>query len=191
LNYSRAYRIAGLIPVFGVGLSLVSCENDLTEIRIVTATDDTPDEIVNGLHTVYSDSGIVKYEIIATRTESYSRPERKTLFKNGFEVRFYKYQDSLVSRLTAEYAEMRQDHNKVIARNNIIFTNYERKKTLKTEELHWDQATRQFSTDKRFVVEGADIFATGIGMHCDEAFDDYQAHDAHVEYDIETKDTLQ
>ncbi len=162
----------------------------MSQIQVVTATDETPDEIINNLHTLYSDSGVVRYELTATRTETYSKPKHKTLFKNGFEVKFYKYRDSLVSCLTAEYAEMHRDESKVIIRNNIIFINYEKGKTLKTEELFWYQTTRRISTDKRFVVVGKDMYATGVGMDCDEAFDDYTAHDAYVEYDMDEKDSL-
>ena len=61
-----------------------SCENDLETITTVTTTDDTPSEVVNEMHTLYSDSGVVIYEIIAQRMEKFEEPEEKTIFKDGF-----------------------------------------------------------------------------------------------------------
>jgi len=69
-----------------------SCVNYLDEVRTVTATDSTPDEVVNTMHTLYSDSGIVNFEIIASRMEKYT-DQNLTVFKNGFEVNFFKGKD--------------------------------------------------------------------------------------------------
>ena len=55
-------------------LTIISCENDLDHVTRVTVVDNTPDQITNNLHTIYSDSGIVEYEIIASRMEMFEKP---------------------------------------------------------------------------------------------------------------------
>ena len=40
---------------------LFSCENDLGAIKIVTTSPEMADEVVNDMHTLYSDSGVVVY----------------------------------------------------------------------------------------------------------------------------------
>ncbi len=167
---------------------LFSCENDLETITTVTATDETPSEIVNDMHTLYSDSGVVVYEIIATRMEKFNIPEAKTIFKNGIQVNFFKEKDSIVSTLTADYAEIRENENLIVARNNVIFTNFDKKQTLKTEELFWDQKAKRVKTDKRFYVKGEDSEVWGYGLDTDENFTNYNAHKVSVETVI--KDTL-
>lgn len=176
-----------------MGMFVFSCENDLNEVKVITETDDMPDEIMNDFHLMYSDSGIVRFEIFSVRTENYSLPKKKTLFKSGFEVRFYKKKDSLVSVLTAEYGELHKDENKVIARNNVIFTNFEKKQKLKTEELFWDQARKRAYTDKRFEIFGDGMYGHGKGLTCDETFSDYETNDSYFEYEVEREenDTLQ
>ena len=161
----------------------------MSKIKVVTATDETPDQIINDMHTIFSDSGIVKYEMIVSRAEEYSYPVQKTLFKGGFKVNFFKGKDSLVSTLSAEFAEMRKDENLIIARNNVIFTNFENKKTLKTEELFWDQQMKRVRTDKRFEIVGEDSRVTGIGVDSDQTFSDYEMHKVTGEYTV--KDTVQ
>ncbi len=170
---------------------LFSCENDLETIQQVTATDKTPNEVVKGMHTLYSDSGVVVYEIIATRMEKYGEPQNKTIFKDGFQVNFFKGKDSIISKLTADYAEIRDKENIIIARNNVIFTNFEKKQTLNTEELFWDKAAKRVRTDKQFTIVGEDTKVLGYGLDTDQNFSDYNAHEVTVTRVIKDKDTLQ
>ena len=164
-----------------------SCENDLEQVKIVTATDSTPDEIVNNMHTIYSDSGIVKFEIKATRMEKFSGEKEVTIFKDGFEVNFFKGRDVIESKLTAEYGEMRTTEKKIIARNNVIFTNYIEDQTLKTEELTWLQATKRITTDKYYHLNDRKekYQAWGTGFEADETFTTYKTHDAGLQKEID------
>lgn len=168
--------------MFFCGL-FMSCENDLEDVRTITSTVETPDEIVNNMHSLYSDSGIVKYEIIATRMEKYNATNT-TIFKDGFEVNFYKGKDSIEAHLEADYGEMKQNEKLIIARNNVIFTNYTENQTLKTEELIWLQSAKRVSTTKPFQVFGENYYATGIGLDSDETFSDYVMHKVKVEKNL-------
>lgn len=161
----------------------VSCENDLGKIQRVTATDDTPSEIVNGLRMMFSDSGSVKFEINANRMERYTGDDERQLFKNDFTINFFGGRDHKVATLSAEYGELRERKKAFLARNNVIFTNYEKGQTLRTEELFWDQAKKRIRTDKYFEIEDADgYWAKGYGMECDETFNDYKMHNVTAEY---------
>lgn len=183
------YKIYKSILAFSLVGVLFSCENDLETIKTVTATDETPDEIVNHMHTLYSDSGVVNYEIIATRVEKFGEPKDITVFKDGFTVNFYKAKDSIVSKLTADYGEMRDREKLIIAKNNVIFTNYDKNQTLKTEELYWDQKEKRVKTDKQFNIIGDKTEVWGYGLDTDENFTDYNAHKVRVETIIEN-DTI-
>ena len=165
---------------------LFSCENDLETINTITATDKTPTEVVTTFHTLYSDSGIVSHEIIAARMEKYNVPSEKTIFKNGFEVNFFGERDSITSKLTADYAEITDGGNMIIARNNVIFTNYKENQTLETEELFWDKTVKRIKTEKRFTVIGEKSTVMGYGLDTDETFTDYNMHKVAVEYKNDT-----
>ena len=151
---------------------LSSCENDLDHVKKVTATDETPDQITNDLHTLYSDSGIVQYEIIASRVEIFEQPNQKTIFKNGFEVNYFSKQGDIISKLQADYGEITGNDN-IIARNNVTFTNYEKNQTLKTEELFWDKKLKKIRTTKSFFVDSPTTEAKGVGLEADETFSNY------------------
>jgi LPS export ABC transporter protein LptC len=173
------------IPAMLMAGMFFSCENDLENIKQVTATDESPDQIINNIHTLYSDTGVVRFEIFATRMESFTQPVQKTLFKDGFQVNFYSGKDSIEATLTADFAEMREADHSFIARNKVIFTNFEKNQTLKTEELFWDQATKKIRTEKAFEVIGAKSYVSGYGLDANETFSDYTAHNVIAEYELE------
>ena len=85
---------------------------------------------------------------------SFSGDQDLTIFKDGFEVNFFKEKGVIEAHLEAEYGEMRPAEKLIIARNNVIFTNYVEDQTLKTEELTWFQATKRVVTEKQFEVFG-------------------------------------
>lgn len=166
------------VPLF------LACENDLEEVQIVTATDETPDEVVNNMHTIYSDSGVVKYEIIANRMEVFDE-KKTTIFKDGFQVNFFKSKDSIEAHLEAEYGEMREGDQLVLARNKVVFTNYSENQTLKTEELFWLQSAKKVQTEKRFEIFGENYYARGVGLESNETFSDYEMHNVTMEKKLE------
>ena len=151
----------------------VSCENDLENVKVVTATNETPDRILTDFHSYYSDSGIVRYEIIASKMEDFDEDSPKTVFKNGLTVKYYGKNSDLISTLSAEYAELKPLENMIVARNNVIFTNHEKQQTLKTEELFWDQRLKKIRTTKRFYVDSPNTKAEGTGLTADETFSNY------------------
>lgn len=170
------------IPASVLAGIFFSCENDLENVKLVTATNDSPDQIVTNVHSLYSDSGVVRFEIIATRMESFSQPEQKTIFKNGFQVNFFKSRDSIEATLTADYAEQMESSNSFFARSKVIFTNFDKNQTLKTEELYWDQATKRIRTDKAFEIIGEKSYISGYGMDANETFSNYNTHHVTAEW---------
>lgn len=166
-----------------------ACENDLDNVKKVTATDETPQQITAGLHTLYSDSGIVQYEIIANRVEVFEVPEQKTVFKNGFVVNYFSRDSKLVSKLKAEYGEIKSQTHVILARNNVIFTNYEKNQTLKTEELFWDQTSKKVRTTKNFFVESPTTYAKGVGLEADETFSNYTMSNFSLTYKDTTNES--
>jgi LPS export ABC transporter protein LptC len=161
------------IPAIVLAGMFVSCENDLQNVKVITASTETPDRILTDFHSYYSDSGIVRYEIIAAKMEDYSNDNPMTIFNNGLTVKYYSKQSELISTLSAEYAELKPLQNIIIARNNVIFTNHEKQQTLKTEELFWDQRMRKIRTTKKFFVESPNTTAEGTGLIADETFSTY------------------
>ncbi len=183
MKYLNQYKIINIPATLVAGifvlltLAITSCENDLDHVKRVTATDQTPDQITNDLHTFCSDSGIVEYEIIASRMEAYQTPDQKTYFKNGVEFNYFSKTGEIISKLTADYCEIIEKEHLIVCKNNVTFTNYEKQQTLKTEELFWDQKYKKVRTTKSFFVDSPTTEAKGVGLEADETFSTYVMHD--------------
>jgi len=160
----------------------VSCENDLESVRVVTATSDTPERILTDFHSYYSDSGIVRYEIIGKKMEDFNQNGQITIFKDGIIANYYSENSEIISTLTAEYAEYKPMDNIIIAKNNVIFTNHKKKQILKTEELFWDKRIRKIRTPKPFFIETPNTIANGVGLTADETFSTYEMSDFSLTY---------
>lgn len=180
ISYIPTTFVVGMFVLLIVGLT--SCENDLDHVKRITATDQTPDQITNDLHTFYSDSGIVEYEIIASRMEAFQSPNQKTYFKNGFELNYFNKSGEIISKLTAEYCEIIEKENLVVCKNNVTFTNYENQQTLKTEELFLDQKKKKVRTTKSFFIDSPTTEAKGIGLETDLTFSTYSMHNFSLIY---------
>jgi len=76
-----------------------SCENDLENIKLVTATDDSPDQIVNNVHTLYSDTGVVRFEIIGKPNGNFFCSEKRRSLKMVSRLIFLKAEIQLNLRL--------------------------------------------------------------------------------------------
>lgn len=187
MKSQKLYQLYFIPATFVVGMFFLGCENDLEEVRTVTATDETPDQVINDVHMLHSDSGYVEFELTASRMEQFFLKKKLTLFKDGFEVNFYKRDGRREAHLQADYGELKEDEGLIVARNQVIFTNFTQQKTLKTEELYWDQKRRRCHTDKAFEIIGPTIYGKGYGLDCDETFSDYLIHDGGVKYIDTTK----
>ena len=119
--------------------------------------------------------------------EMFEKPVQKTFFKNGFTVNYFSKAGNKISTLKANYAEIIENENLIVAKNNVIFTNYEKQQTLKTEELFWDQKLKKIRTTKNFFVDPPNTEAKGIGLIADETFSEYTMNDFSLTY----KDTTQ
>lgn len=120
---------------------LFSCENDLDEISQIDVPEDAPNEILEDLTLVFTDSGRVKVKLEASYVEKFGGDDPLTVFSDGLKLIFLDREGKPMSELTAEYGEIRERENKMVAKHNVVFENQEDGKKLETEELIWEQDT--------------------------------------------------
>lgn len=167
-----------LLPVIvSVTGSFFSCTNSMEEIMAVTLNDSLPDEYTEGLRTVYTEQGKAQIILNATKLERYYSPKNKTILQGPFEVVFYTETGEIESTLSAEYGEIIENENLMIAKKNVVFHNSRKEQTLETEELVWNQKTRQVNTDQPVLIKMRDGVWHGIGMTADETFSEYRISD--------------
>ena len=156
---------------------LFSCENDLKEIAQINVPEDAPNEVIEDLTLILTDSGKVKVKLEASYVEKFGGDNPITIFSDGLRLTFLDKSGKPMSELTAEYGEIREREDRMVAKHNVVFKDQEDGKMLKTEELVWDQKVKwkgkpgKVHTDKPVTFTSKDGVINGESLVTNESFD--------------------
>lgn len=155
---------------------LFSCVNDLDTIQKVTYDPKAPDETSTNLEVLYTDSGYTRVRIFAKLAETYTLPERVTKFKDGVEVDFYSDNGDVVSKLTALYGEVNFKTGLITVRDSVVLRNLEKKQTMETEQLFYNQNNDTISTQKYVICkrDGKGVIGRGHGLKTTRFFNYFE-----------------
>ncbi|HRC91801.1 MAG TPA: LPS export ABC transporter periplasmic protein LptC [Bacteroidia bacterium] len=162
------------IPVFFIiSLLMMSCENDIEQVKLVTGNVVEPIESAKGLEILYSDSGKVKVRISAGEMNRYLQPKPITEMPKGVKIDFFDDNLKVTSTLTSDYA-LRDDFNKNMeAKKNVEVVNVKGEK-LMTEYLKWDEKTGLISSPEFVKIITADEIIYGNGFESNQDFSRYK-----------------
>lgn len=163
-NIDRKILISSLIVFLSCLLILVvSCQRGERENATIGATD-VPDQQFSNFTTVESDSGIVRWRLVAPVARLYNA--RKLLAADKPRVEFYDKSGILTSILTAEKGEYNQVTHDLTALGKVVVTSQEGY-VLETESLVWvNGLSEMHSEDFVTFTRGNDVL-TGYGLRGD------------------------
>jgi LPS export ABC transporter protein LptC len=169
----KAKQLSNLfLPVVIAGMALITgCENDLKDIQKISASEvNKPIERYTDVDVIYSDSAKVKAHMTAPLMINYKVKKPYTEMPKGVKVTFYDNNLNVSSNIVADYA-IRHEQEKVIElRKNVVGTNV-KGDTFTSDELIWDENTRQIHSSKQVHVKMADGSITdGTSFTSDENF---------------------
>ncbi|HCA82767.1 MAG TPA: LPS export ABC transporter periplasmic protein LptC [Flavobacteriales bacterium] len=177
-----------LIPaLIGAGM-FFSCENDLQEVDRVARLGEIPQETMEEVRLVYTDSGETRAILETPLIHKFYQPRERMEFPNGLQLTFYQKGMKMESRLCSEYGILNQAERHLLVRNNVVFINFIRQDTLNTELLNWSQDSARVYTDKQVVVRGkTGVFTSRGGLQAGEAFDWYEFNGVAATYYYNSK----
>lgn len=164
-------RVAGLFALAAAALS--GCGSDRTPMApAVRQRDSMAVMTTHGVSKMISDSGVIKYKIVAEHWSVYDRtnPPRQT-FMNGIFMQKYDPAFRTEMYLTADTAycysqnlwELR-GRVEVRKKNGVVFN---------TDELFWDMGKHEVYSSKYMHVQTPDEELEGVGFRSDEELTDY------------------
>jgi LPS export ABC transporter protein LptC len=171
----KAKLFTGLILpllIAGAGL-LTGCENDLRDIQKISAAEvSKPVTSYTGVDVIYSDSAKVKAHMTAPLMMDYDSVKSPyTEMPKGVKVIFYGADMKENGTITANYAIYHKKEKSILLRNNVVGTNA-KGETFTSDELIWDQDTKQVRSSKLVHVRMADgSVADGTDFVSDENLD--------------------
>lgn len=164
--------IAMRILVFVLALTLLfGCSgNDLEQVNKIAEKHTWPLETGQDITINYTDSGKTKAFVKAALLERYATEDKNyTEMRKGLNVEFLDKTGKVESFLTAKYAIRYDNEKRMVARNDVVVMNLDGD-TLRTEELHWNEATQRISTQKQVTITTKDEVMWGDGLESDVAF---------------------
>ncbi|MFN8153900.1 MAG: LPS export ABC transporter periplasmic protein LptC [Bacteroidia bacterium] len=171
LFFNRRSRAFLFLVVFTFPFS--SCVNDPAEVARVTAKNNEPVEYINGLQTIYSDSGLVKVKVTAGEMKKMVSPAQVTELPKGLHIEFYNDQLKVESELTARYAIHYEAERKWVAKKDVVVVNRKGEK-LNTEKLVWDERKELLSSDEHVKITTAEEVIFGKGFEANQDFSHYK-----------------
>jgi LPS export ABC transporter protein LptC len=170
---TRAKQLSNLfLPLAMVGIALITgCENDLKDIQKISASEvNKPIERYTGVDVIYSDSARVKAHMTAPLMIIYKTKKPYTEMPNGVKVVFYDNNLHESSTIVADYAVRHDLEKRIELDKNVVGTNI-KGDTFTSDELIWDEDTKQIHSSKLVHVKMADGSITdGTGFTSDENF---------------------
>ncbi len=145
-------------------LILVSCKNDLEEIKALTNQKELPDVTVENLRSQYSINGHTQIILSTPVAYRYTNPKKEySVFPKGISLTFYDKHMNIHSSLRADYGIYYEKKNFAKARGNVILTNV-KGSILKTEELFLDEKEEKIYSIKPVnIVDKSGFEITGEG----------------------------
>ncbi len=163
-----------LASVLGYG-----CQNDIPPTaKEVTNRDSLPIMTTIGVSKLISDSGVIKYKIVAEQWTYYdmTKPPRQEFLKGIFLERLdSKFQPDLFISADTAYC---YNQNLWLLRGRVVFNNKAEGTVLHTEELYWDMGIHELYSRKYFVLTRPEDHVEGTGFRTDEGLTRYFITDA-------------
>lgn len=152
------------------GFGLLSCDNDLEEIRRVITNRDVSIEKARDVEILYSDSAVVRVRIKGPMMERQTaEPDPHERFPDGVFVDFFGPDGKVTSTLTAREGLRYETKGKVVVRDSVVWESIEQQR-LETEELIWDENTGRVFSNKFAVIRTPDEIIYGYGFEANQDF---------------------
>lgn len=153
-------------------LFVISCENDIAEVNEFMKKQTGIEEAVD-VNSYMSQDGVMKARLTAPYMLRYLADSPYVEFPKTLHVDFYNDSSRIESTLDALYARYREYENKVFLKDSVVVINLLKGDTLRTNELWWDQNTREFYTDKPVRIHQVDKTIYGRGLRAAQDFSSY------------------
>lgn len=152
--------------------ALVSCENNIDKVNLITATDKTPLQSEENATYTYSDSAKIKFVLKAPLLNTFGGKNPYQECPNGMNVNFYDDSGHVSSHINSDYAIRRENAKIMEADGNVVVVNKKGEK-LNTEQLFWDQVKHIIYTPKYVQIRTATEILYGDGLQSNEDFTHY------------------
>ncbi len=168
----RTYKITkSIVVLLGITV-LLSCENNIKEVKNLTSNKNMPLQQGENIEFVYTDSTIVQYKAYAPVFQEIMVNEEKiNEFMRGGKIISYKKDGTIDWTIKANYAKNYVAQQLWELRNNVVATS-NKGQVINTELMFWDQKKDSIYSNQyvRMTTEDGQILE-GINFHTNGSMD--------------------
>jgi LPS export ABC transporter protein LptC len=144
-----------------------SCVNDPEKVNAITDRESLPNQEVDSMEILYTDSARIKLKITAPKLIRYTDVEKPySEFPEGLLAEFYDDNEKIKSFVSSKYAKWNEADGLWELKEDVVSENYENGNHLNTEQLFWDQEKEFIYSDKFSIITNE----KGI-YHCKDGFE--------------------
>lgn len=156
--------------IFFITISLLACREGVDPSTLPKY--EGPINSALDIHIFYSDSAVLRSEIIASKQLEFSNGNLE--FPEGIAVQFFDVNGQLETTMRADRGFFLRDQNLYKGEGNVQVKNFPKDQKLQTEELFWNQSERKIYTDKFVTIQEKQTLFNGTGMEADDSFTNYR-----------------
>lgn len=161
--------------IIGVFMLLFACENDIEQVREISAKHDSATISAKMIEISYSAHGLQKVLMTAPKLERYAKGKKDVtlIFPDGMQIIFYDSVGNQASMLRAKYSIYYESDGIWEATNDVVAQN-EKGEQLNTEFLVWNQKDHTISSDQLVKMSTEDGIIYGDGFISDQQFSSWE-----------------
>lgn len=163
-----------------LGAVAAGCQKPTTEpkAKAPNAVEASADQVFYGLRHKVTNDGVRKADLFSDT--AYTRPNDPKVQLRGVRLSFFDANGAQNGTLTSRTGEYDTGGGEMVARGNAVLVMQGDKgpKTVRTEELHYDQRADRVWSDRQTTVEEAGRTVTSSSFQSDTRFQRIQGRDA-------------
>lgn len=173
--------------LLGVFVLFIACENDIEQVRELTAKQDSAIISIKNVEIQYTTRGLNKVMMVAPRLNRYVEDKEKStlIFPEGMEIFFYDSVGVKSSSLRANYSIYYEDRGIWEAQYDVVAINSEGDQ-LDTEFLVWNRDKETISTDQLVKMSTSDGIIYGDGFISNQEFTSWEVINGRGIFNLET-----
>lgn len=156
---------------------LFSCKNDANKVRDFLKNKNLPIGIAKNAMHVHKDSGYITSRLVTPLMLDFSN---RTLnpyneFPKGVKITNFSNKGSDSVTISGNFAISYIKTKVSEIRGDVVVINYTEKSKLKTSQLFWDQSTKYFFSEKKFILTTEKDTIFGVGFESKEDLSKHMA----------------
>jgi LPS export ABC transporter protein LptC len=172
MKFKNTYKLKFIVTTFVVTV-FFSCKDNFKEVQQIGVLQNEPVGVAENINLKYTDSGIVKANLLSPKMKDYSNREFAFQeFPDG--IKLLLFDKNQKSTILSDYA-ISYDHNDLIdlQKNVIIVT--QQNDSIFANQLYYDQKNEQIFTNEAFRMVSPTKIITGNGFNSDKDFKNFEA----------------